>query len=90
MENKEQDLDLDIDEDNKNIKYINNNTNEKPIYKLDFNFDILNEPLPDFTKSKKKQNGILNMNNNITYKRRYNEINDNSYSIRTKAIPKFS
>ena len=90
MENKEQDLDLDIDEDNKNIKYINNNTNEKTIYKLDFNFDILNEPLPDFTKSKKKENGILNMNNNITYKRRYNEINDNSYSIRTKAIPKFS
>ena len=41
MENKEQDLDLDIDEDNKNIKYINNNTNEKTIYKLDFNFDLL-------------------------------------------------
>ena len=28
--------------------------------------------------------------NSFTYKRRYNEINDNSYSIRTKAIPKFS
>ena len=89
MENKEQDLDLDIDEDNKNIKYINNNTNEKTIYKLDFNFDILNEPLPDFTKSKKKENEFLNINS-ITYKRKYNEINDNSYSIRGKAIPKFS
>ena len=59
MENKEQDLDLDIDEDNKNIKYINNNTNEKTIYKLDFNFDILNEPMPDFTKSKKNENKFL-------------------------------
>ena len=89
MENKEQDLDLDIEEDNKNIKYSNNNTNEKPIYKLDFNFDILNEPLPDFTKSKKKENEFLNMNN-ITYKRKYNEINNNNYSIRGRAIPKFS
>ena len=88
MENKEQNLDLDIDEDNKNIKYINNDANEKTIYKLDFNFDILNEPMPDFTKSKGNKNKFLNKNN-FAYKRKYNEINfDNNYSYHGKAIPK--
>ena len=90
MEKPEKIEDIEYMNPNKNNNYINSNNNEEQIYKLDFNFDILNEPLPDFTKSKNKENGFLNMNNNITYKRRYNEINDNSYSIRTKAIPKFS
>ena len=86
MENKE--LDIDIEEDPQNIKYINKNNNEKQIYKLDFNFDILNEPMPDFTKSKKNENKFLNKNS-FTYKRRYNEINNNSNTIRGKAMPKY-
>ena len=86
MENKE--LDIDIEEDPQNNKYINKNNNEKQIYKLDFNFDILNEPMPDFTKSKKNENKFLNKNS-FTYKRRYNEINNNSNTIRGKAMPKY-
>ena len=85
MENKE--LDIDIEEDPQNNKYINKNNNQKKIYKLDFNFDILNEPMPDFTKSKKNENKFLNKNS-FTYKRRYNEINNNSNTIRGKAMPK--
>ena len=86
MENKE--LDIDIEEDPQSNKYINKNNNQKKIYKLDFNFDILNEPMPDFTKSKKNENKFLNKNS-FTYKRRYNEINNNSYTIRGKAMPKY-
>ena len=86
MENKE--LDIDIEEDPQNNKYINKNNNEKQLYKLDFNFDILNEPMPDFTKSKKNENKFLNKNS-FTYKRRYNEINNNSNTIRGKAMPKY-
>ena len=86
MENKE--LDIDIEEDPQNNKYINKNNNQKKIYKLDFNFDILNEPMPDFTKSKKNENKFLNKNS-FTYKRRYNEINNNSNTIRGKAMPKY-
>ena len=86
MENKE--LDIDIEEDPQNNKYINKNNNQKKIYKLDFNFDILNEPMPDFTKSKKNENKFLNKNS-FTYKRRYKEINNNSYTIRGKAMPKY-
>ena len=86
MENKE--LDIDIEEDPQNNKYINKNNNEKQIYKLDFNFDILNEPMPDFTKSKKNENKFLNKNS-FTYKRRYNGINNNSNTIRGKAMPKY-
>ena len=86
MENKE--LDIDIEEDPQNNKYINKNNNQKKIYKLDFNFDILNEPMPYFTKSKKNENKFLNKNS-FTYKRRYNEINNNSYTIRGKAMPKY-
>ena len=86
MENKEQDID--IEEDNKNIKYLNSD-NKEQIYKIDFDFDILNEPLPDFTKSKKNENKFLNINN-FTYKRKYNEISNNNYIINGKVIPKFS
>ena len=55
---------------------INNNTfNKETFFKLDFNFDLLNEPMPDFSNQQK----IINKKNGI-YKRKYNEINNNDYS----------
>ena len=71
IENKEK-----INPNNINNVYINKNTfNEEKIFKLDFNFDLLNEPLPDFSIQRK----LINKKN-ITYKRKYNEINNNDYS----------
>ena len=88
MEKPEKIEDIEYMNPNKNNNYINSNNNEEQIYKLDFNFDILNEPMPDFTKSKEKENKFLNKNN-FTYKRKYNEINfDNNYSYHGKAKPK--
>ena len=72
IENKENNETYNI---NKEV-YINNKSlNQEKIFKLDFNFDLLNEPLPDFVNVKK----IINRKN-ITYKRKYNEINNNDYS----------
>ena len=60
---------------NDNIKNINNN---EEVFKLDFNFDILNEPLPDFCNQENSNNTFLN-NKKFGYKRKYNEIqNDNN------------
>ena len=49
------------------------NCNKEQIYKLDFNFDLLNEPLPDFLNQNKNNNFFLNKKN-FVYKRKYNEI----------------
>ena len=88
MEKPEKIEDIEYMNTNKNNNYVDNNNNEEQIYKLDFNFDILNEPMPDFTKSKGNKNKFLNKNN-FAYKRKYNEINfDNNYSYHGKAIPK--
>ena len=88
MDKPEKIEDIEYMNTNKNNNYVDNNNNEEQIYKLDFNFDILNEPMPDFTKSKEKENKFLNKNN-FTYKRKYNEINfDNNYSYHGKAKPK--
>ena len=74
---------IDIENENKTIYNINekNNfdTNTKQHFKLDFNFDILNEPMPDFLQ-KKKENFFL-CGNNYAYKRKYNEINNDEYSF---------
>ena len=58
----------------------NLDANTKQSFKLDFNFDILNEPMPDFLQKKKKDNLFLNANN-YAYKRKYNEINNDEYSF---------
>ena len=89
MEKNEQPLDIEYEKENININYINSNNNKEQIYKLDFNFDILNEPMPDFTKKKKNEYKFLNKNN-YTYKRNYNEINPNSYLYHGTAIQKIS
>ena len=90
MDKPEKIEDIEYMNTNKNNNYVDNNNNEEPIYKLDFNFDILNEPMPDFTKSKSKENENKFLNkNNFAYKRKYNEINfDNNYSYHGKAKPK--
>ena len=59
MEKPEKIEDIEYMNPNKNNNYINSNNNEEQIYKLDFNFDILNEPMPDFTKSKGNKNKFL-------------------------------
>ena len=43
-------------------------------FQLDFNFDILNEPLPDFIINKKKNENCFLNSKNYAYRRRYNEI----------------
>lgn len=75
IENKEPN-EYNINEFNNNIFYINDKQN----LKLDFNFDILNDPLPDFLNNKKNKFYFLNAKN-FTYKRKYNEIKneDNSF-----------
>ena len=52
-------------------------------YKLNFDFDILNEPMPDFDNQKINDHFFLNIRN-YAYKRKYNEIqnNYNTYSIK--------
>ena len=52
-------------------------------YKLNFDFDILNEPMPDFNNQNKNDHFFLNIRN-YAYKRKYNEIqnNYNTYSIK--------
>ena len=75
---------IDIENVNETVNNINDkNTfdpNKKQPFKLDFNFDILNEPMPDFLQKKKKDNIFLN-SNNYAYKRKYNEINNDEYSF---------
>ena len=53
-------------------------------YKLNFDFDILNEPMPDFNNQNKNDHFFLNIRN-YAYKRKYNEIqnNYNTYSIKS-------
>jgi hypothetical protein len=62
------------------IKQENNNdinTNIEENFKLNFDFDILNEPMPDFTELQKGFNNSLFLNKNkFAYKRKYNEIKD--------------
>jgi len=60
---------------------INGNGNQG--YKLNFDFDILNEPMPDFNNQNKNDHFFLNIRN-YAYKRKYNEIqnNYNTYSIK--------
>ena len=72
-----------------NINGKNNfDTNIKQTFKLEFNFDILNEPMPEFLQKKKDDNFFLNAKN-YAYKRKYNEINsDCNYSYHGKAKPK--
>lgn len=79
-----------VKNNNEEEKDINNyiDINNKQIYKPEFNFDILNEPMPDFTKSKNNMKVFLNKNN-YTYKRSYNEINPDGNSYQGKMIPKF-
>ena len=57
--------------------------NGEPTYKLNFNFDILNEPMPEFTSQNKNVHFFLNIKN-YAYKRKYNEIqnNYNTYPIK--------
>ena len=89
MKNPETALDIEY---GINIKKDNNiycNYNKEQLYKLNFNFDILNEPLPDFSKSKTNGNLFLNRNN-FSYKRKYNEISNNINTYHGKVIPKFS
>ena len=52
-------------------------------YKLNFNFDILNEPMPEFINQNKNGHFFLNIKN-YAYKRKYNEIqsNYNAYPIK--------
>ena len=73
---------IDIENENKTVYNINerNNFDEKTkqAFKLDFNFDILNEPMPDFLQKKKNENFFLSSNNYV-YKRKYNEINNDEY-----------
>ena len=75
---------IDIENVNETLYNINgkNNfdTNIKQTFKLDFNFDILNEPMPEFLQKKKDDNFFLNAKN-YAYKRKYNEINNNEYSF---------
>ena len=70
---------IDIEgKENDNINNIDINNiefNQENNYKLEFNFDLLNEPMPDFTYQK----NILKNKNNV-YKRKYNEIKNSEYS----------
>ena len=72
-----------IEIDNKEEYKVNNidniNTKKEQCFKLDFNFDILNEPMPDFNNLNKKNNLVLNRRN-FGYKRKYIEIN-NDYNF---------
>ena len=49
---------IDIENVNETLYNINGKNNFDPntkqAFKLDFNFDILNEPMPDFLQKKKK------------------------------------
>ncbi len=84
---KIEDIEYFTGNENKNINNIIPNNNKEQIYKLDFNFDILNEPLPDFPNMNKNKNIFINKKN-YTYKRKYNEINSDNYSYHAKPILK--
>ena len=87
MKNEEKIINIEygINDNNNNFIYTNNNV--QPIFKLDFNFDILNEPMPDFTKSKLKGNKFINRKN-FAYKRRYTEINPRNDTYHINPTPK--
>ena len=88
MDQHEKIIDIEYVNINKGNNDINKNNNGEQICKLDFNFDILNDPMPDFTKSKTNGNRFLNKNN-FAYKRKYNEVNKDNYTNHGKSIPKF-
>ena len=71
-----------IEIDKKDNININDNNyiddKKEQVYKLDFNFDILNDPMPDFITQKKNDHFFLNIKN-YAYKRKYNEIQNNDY-----------
>ena len=64
-----------------NIKFENKNCNDENDNNVQelmnevFNFDLLNEPLPDFDNG--NDNYFLKLNK-YSFKRKYNEINNNS------------
>ena len=89
MDQQEKIINIEYPNINQTNNNINKNNNEEQIYKLDFNFDILNEPMPDFTKSKTNEKNILSKNNFI-YKRKYNEVNNENYTYHGKVIPKIN
>ena len=74
-----------IEIDQKANYIINDNTDSQgdQAYKLNFNFDILNEPMPEFINQNKNGNFFLNIKN-YAYKRKYNEMqsNYNTYPIK--------
>ena len=74
-----------IEIDQKTECIINDNIDGNGLqsYKLNFDFDILNEPMPDFNNQNKNGHFFLNIRN-YAYKRKYNEIqnNYNTYSIK--------
>ena len=78
-----------VKNNNEEEKDINNyiDINNKQIYKPEFNFDILNEPMPDFTEQKDKYNFILNTHN-YAYKRKYNEIQNEKEIFPGKSLLK--
>ena len=49
-------------------------------FKLDFYFDILNEPLTDFIINKNKNENFFLNSKNFAYKRSYNQIKVDLYS----------
>ena len=73
-----------IEIDQKDDSIINNkDDNGEQTYKLNFDFDILNEPMPEFINQNKNEHFFLNIKN-YAYKRKYNEIqnNYNTYPIK--------
>ena len=72
-------IEIDEKEENKVNEINKNNAYKEQCFKLDFNFDILNEPMPDFNNMNKNNHLILNRRN-FGYKRKYIEIN-NDYNF---------